>query len=525
MKRTVMTMVLVGVALLAGCRRERVQTVTVDPAEARQMLLDTSFAEISSLQEAEGDAAAVARMREMLSQPAYSEIRGPIIQRLLETLTAAGDADGALATYLELAAVDAAMAETGFGMAIQAAMQDEDPQVRADRVERLIAAGSLPLPLRVAAWQFRMEVYAQTGSIGEIAGRVAGIMDSDVASAARTVFATAISQGMRIPDYAGVQSLLAAIETRSLWNADLDLFVKLARGELLLAKDKPEAAWNHYLALADVIGDSEFSRRLSAVLKAAKRLALPELSARVVETVYQRGDSFPMTRDVAAAWTVREAADGGNVGALLAATRTALESGATVARFYHGFSRGFYAMIQQSTPAERTAVDDLLRRLSGVPDLTEAMQGMIASVRLDVAFFAEDFKVALTIVEAGVPGFDEAWHEEIRDKVSAHIAQQEGRHEDAIALYRKHMDRVIAWEQPVINPENNQKMIKEVVLGFNEKRIGDLWSAVPGREADAAAAYERAREWYGRGLELLEQDSPEYAAASAELAAVPAAAE
>ncbi len=527
MKRTVMMMVLVGAVagLLAGCRRDREETVTEDPEEARQLLLEASQAEISGLQETEGAEAAIARMRELLSLPAYREIRGPICQRLLETLMAVGDADGVLATYLELADADASMAETGFRLAIQAAMQDEDPQVRADLVERLIAAGSLPLPLRVAAWQYRMEMYAQTGSIAGVADRVAEIMDSDVASAARTVFATAVSQGMRIGDYTGVQALLAAIETRSLWNADLDLFVKLARGELLLVQDKPEAAWNHYVALADVIGDAEFSRRAPAVLKVAKRLDLQELVSRVVDTAYQRGDTFPLTRDAAAAWTVREAAESGKVDVLLAATQTALERGAAVPRFYHGFSRGFYAMIQKATPAERTALGELLRRLSGVPDLTEAMQGMIASARLDVAFFAQDFKAALAIVEAGVPGFDEEWHAELRDKVSAHIAQQEGRHEDAIALYRKHMERVSAWEQPVINPENNQKMIKEVVLGFNEKRIGDIWSAVPGREADAAAAYARAREWYGKGLELLDKDSPEYAEASAERAAVPAAAE
>ena len=524
MKRTVMAMVLVGAVavLLAGCRRDREETVTEVPEEAMQLLLEASMAEVSSIQETQGGAAAAVRLREMLSQPGYNNIRGPIVQRLLETLLAAGDAEGVLAAYLELAAADAPIAEAGFQTVIQASMQGDDPQVRAARVDRLIATASLPLPLRTAAWQSRMELYAQAGSVAGVADRVGEIMAGDMASAARTVFATAVSQGMQIADYAGVQALLAAVEARSLWNADLDLFVKLARGELMLAQDKPEAAWALYLALADVIGDSELSRRLPAVLKAAKRLELPELSARTIETAYQRGDVFPLTRDAAAVWAVREAADGGKVDALLAATQTALERGAKVSRFYHGFSRGFYAMIQKATAEERTAITDLLQRISQAPAVEEAILGMIASARLDVAFFAQDFKAALAIVEAGVPGFDEKWHEELRDKVSAHIAQQEGRHEDAVALYRKHMARVSAWEQPVINPENNQQMIKEVVLGFNEKRIGDIWSAVPGREGDAAAAYARAREWYGKALEILEKDSPEHAEAVAELARVPA---
>lgn len=525
MKRTVMMMVLVGAVagLLAGCRREREETVAEVPEEALQLLLEASMAEISDMQASQGDAAAVARLREMQSQPAYRGIRGQIVQRLLETLLTAGDADGVLATYLELGVTDASMAEAGFRMAIQAAMQDEDPQVRAERLERLIADESLPPPLRTAVWQFRMEVYAQAGSIAGVASRVAGIMDSDVAPNAQAVFATAFSQGMRIADYAGVESLLAAVEAHAPGNADLALSVQLARGELLLAQDNPEAAWDYYLALADVIGDAELSRRLPAMLKVAKRLERHELATQVVETAYQRGDSFPLTRDAAATWAVSEAAGSGKVDELLAATQAALEHGVQVSRFYHGFSRGVYAVIQQATPAERSAMGALLHRIHEASGLNEAMQGMIASTRLDVAFFSEDFKAALAIVEAGVPGFDEEWHAELHDKVSAHIAQQQGRHEDAVALYRKHMARVSAWTAPVINPENNQKMIKEVVLGFNEKRIGDIWSAVPGRQADAVAAYNRAREWYGKALEILEADSPEHAEALAELAAVPTA--
>lgn len=525
MKRSVVTMVLAGAVavLLAGCRRHHGEIVAEAPGEAVQLLLEASLAEISDLQATQGDAAAAARMRKMLSEPGYNDIRGPLAQRLLDTLLASGDAEGVLEAYLLFCAADAPMAEAGFPTAIQAAMQGEDQQVNGKRVDLLIATASLPLSLRSAAWQLRIEVYVQAGSVAGVAARVGEIMEGDVEPVATAVFATAVSQGMQIADYAGVETLLAAVEARAGGNAELAVFVHLARGELLIAQEQPEAAWNHYVALSDVIGDSELSRRLPAVLKAAERLGLPELSARVVENAYQRGEAFPLTRDAAAASAVREAADSGRIDVLLAATQTALERGAKVSRFYHGFSRGFYVMIQKATAAEQGEAGALLLRLSQAPGVEEAILGMIASARLDVAFFAQDFKAALAIVEAGVPGYDEKWHEELRDKVSAHIAQQEGRHEDAVALYRKHMERVSAWEQPVINPENGQQMVKEVVLGFNEKRIGDIWSAVPGREGDAAAAYARAREWYGKALEILEKDSPEHAEAVAELAAVPAA--
>jgi len=109
------------------------------------------------------------------------------------------------------------------------------------------------------------------------------------------------------------------------------------------------------------------------------------------------------------------------------------------------------------------------------------------------------------------------------DKVGAHLALQENRPEDAVALFRKHMERVLAWTAPVMNPENGAKMIKEAVMGFNEKRIGDIYAGMEGRGEDAQAAYGRARNWYQKALELLEPDSLEHKQATAELAAVPAA--
>jgi len=524
MRRMVRMMVPVCVVavLLTGCGRERGEEVE-DAGEAVQLLLDSCHAEISSLQETHGDAVAVARMREMLAQPAYGEIRAAIFQLLLDNLLATGDLAGAQAEYLAFSEEDEDLAMAGFRPVMQASMEGEDPQERVGWLERVLSAGYLPVPLRTAAWQLRMEAYAQSGSVDEAVGRVAEIMDSDVAAAARDVFSSAFSQGMRIGDYAGVESLLAAVAARAEADADLVKFVHLARGELMLAQDMPEEAWDHYLEQAADIGDLELSRRLVAVLKDTQRLERHELAARVVETAYQRGDALPLTRDAAASWAIRAAVDSGKVHELVDATQAALARGANVARFYHAFSRGCYPAMHKATEAEHAAIMDLLRRMSRTPGLNESMLGMMATARLDGAFFAGDFKQALAILNEGVPGFDEKWHEELRDKVGAHIALQEERYDDAVALFQRHIARVLAWENPVVNPESGLQVIKEVVIGFNEKRIGDIWSGVPGREADAAAAYVRARQWYQDALGILKADSPEYAQAAAELAAVPAA--
>jgi hypothetical protein len=83
------------------------------------------------------------------------------------------------------------------------------------------------------------------------------------------------------------------------------------------------------------------------------------------------------------------------------------------------------------------------------------------------------------------------------------------------------MARVDAWTEPVINPANGAGMTREAVLGFNEKRIGDIYSKMEGHAEDAAAAYLRSREWYNKAIAAAKPGSIERKIAEKELAQVP----
>ncbi len=83
------------------------------------------------------------------------------------------------------------------------------------------------------------------------------------------------------------------------------------------------------------------------------------------------------------------------------------------------------------------------------------------------------------------------------------------------------MERVNAWTDPVINPTNGARMTREAVLGFNEKRIGDIYNGMEGHADDAQAAYLRARDWYTKAIASFEEGSIEYKLAVEELSMVP----
>ncbi len=296
-----------------------------------------------------------------------------------------------------------------------------------------------------------------------------------------------------------------------------------AIGRDLVQRGLAEAAYEHYLAQADLLGDRAVGQGILSVLSVAKTNDV--LVTRVVEEAYKQGERLPITRNRIASWTLTQAVDAEDGEGFIKVTRTAIERGTPADSLYASFSKGFYAFIEKTGDDLRTEMLGLLDTLRKTPDLAESMQGAYAAAALDGAFIMNDFKTVKAIVDAGVPGYDEAWHTELKGKAMAHLALQEGRHEEAVALFQQHIERIAAWKEPVVNPMTGRPVPTEAVLGFNEKRIGDIWGGVPGREAEAAAAYARARQHYQQALATLDPTSPEYADAARELEAVPAVAE
>jgi tetratricopeptide (TPR) repeat protein len=507
-----------AVSLVTGCGKSREKTET--PVVPEVSMLDTFYTEIGALEASGGVEAAISRMLAMLNLPEYAEIRPSVFDYLLHVFIKEGQLPSAQDLYLELGGSDPVLAEAGFRQIMFSSLSGS-AEDGAAWLEKIIA-GSFPLSLRTAAWQSRMELYAKSGSIAPAAARVGELMSGDLAASVHEIVGVAFSQGMQVPDLDGVDALLEAVRPYAGGNVKLNEVVLRVTGEMLTRRGLLEKAMDHYLDNAAALGDAELVRGLRPLLVAAREKGLGDLVRRGVEAAYSKGDEFPVTRDSVAAWTVSVAVDSGVARELLDATRTAFDRGASVSKFYPVFLNGFYPAIQGDSAETRADIMALIARMRKTPGLSERLLGMMGTALLDCAFFSKDFKAALAIVEEGIAGFDEKWHVELKDKIMAHIALQEERFDDAVALFQKHIERVSAWTEPASNPEDGRPVIKEVVLGFNEKRIGDIWSGVKGHEADSKAAYGRARRHYQDALGILSADTPEYARAVAELAEVPA---
>lgn len=120
---------------------------------------------------------------------------------------------------------------------------------------------------------------------------------------------------------------------------------------------------------------------------------------------------------------------------------------------------------------------------------------------LDIGFFIEKYKESLALLESGVfKGDPQLMNPMMISKVKAHVALQEGRVDDAVRCFREFMEAVGKQvEGREIDPLDSSWVTREMILGLNARRIGDIL-AKAGRTDEATKAYAEARQLYEKAL-------------------------
>ena len=125
---------------------------------------------------------------------------------------------------------------------------------------------------------------------------------------------------------------------------------------------------------------------------------------------------------------------------------------------------------------------------------------------LDGAFIIENYDLAVTLLENGIPGKDKVWHDMSIPKVKAHRAMAKNQPREAAGFFRAFMNAWIATEQEEeFDPVNGIAYSREWILGRNAKRIADLFDSIPDKaEADKARA--EAQAYFKTALEKAAND-------------------
>lgn len=104
--------------------------------------------------------------------------------------------------------------------------------------------------------------------------------------------------------------------------------------------------------------------------------------------------------------------------------------------------------------------------------------GQIVTMRfLDACFLCREFDRAVSIVSAGIPGKDAAWHRGILPKVKAHANLAHGQYKEAIANFRAFMAASLMdpATKDEVDPMTGVGYCREWILARNENRIANIY--------------------------------------------------
>ncbi len=125
---------------------------------------------------------------------------------------------------------------------------------------------------------------------------------------------------------------------------------------------------------------------------------------------------------------------------------------------------------------------------------------------LDGAFITENYDLAVSMLEKGIPGKDKAWHDMSLPKVKAHRAMAKNQPREAVSFFRAFMN---AWldsdQEEEFDPTSGIAYSREWILGRNAKRIAGILDTIPDK-AEADKARTEAKGYFKTALEKAAND-------------------
>jgi hypothetical protein len=291
--------------------------------------------------------------------------------------------------------------------------------------------------------------------------------------------------------------------------------------ELQFGQDQWAQAETNFMQAAGVLTDEDMARAMAMAGAAGRDRQQLDFVDRACRFILDRRDDRPKARREAASQWVETGRQRGSGAEAVRRMEVLLEDGMDRNFLLSLYARRFYALVDDENPAvagDLVALGDKL-----AVRLTQKADGeQITNLLFEASFMAGDYRRALAIMRDGMSDRDDAWRAMAENKLRAHLALQEGRTEEAVERFRKFMQFVSAsWRESERDPFTGMPYTREMTMGLNAKRIGDILAGAK-KEAEAASAFKEARGYFSTALSTAETNSPQFDWVKKQLAALPA---
>lgn len=499
MKAIFLYAVLILSVVVVGCRQKDVPVVE-DEVQAAALRLDQIRSHVRAVTSDTDAYTGLVTGLTMMLDLEEPDVQQQALQWLLEHALATEDPLVVHSFIMELLETDPSLAEVAV-LQVEAQMMEQHPSAWLGFLQDY----TMPTRFRAHGFSLWFRYYAADASVNDLIGALLLLQDPTLEGVTEGLFRNTLHMVLSQRDAEEIWALLRVLKPRLPQESPLYEIVLDIEGQAYLRDGEMDTALVHYHKHAAVLGDTRMMRAMTSLLRHAESDVDAAFTTQLREWAYAQED-LPMTRNRFARWDLNRLREE-DVGTMIHGVHAVLERGVPLSVVSTSFLSGLmYAALPRADAAELADLRDLLLRLLDAhTELSDQIRGALESALLDVFFYLEDYARALARIEAGIPGYDDDWHDELRNKVKAHLAEQEGRIADAVQFYQNHIERVKTWRDPFVSPEDGRTILPDEVVALNERRIGDLWASA-GETEKASAAYERAVRHYTLARDAYEND-------------------
>lgn len=375
-------------------------------------------------------------------------------------------------------------------------LRQGDKQARLDWIASL-QARALPPDLKPMVFAWLLEASREVGPVSRVADLVPACLKDFDPATSRGMVLGVINAYDSAGNSAAVAAVLDAVEKAAGKQQDWRRMLTVQRLNLLFASGKWSDAEARFKKVGADLPDAELLGCFQYAQARAVKANQLELWDRLCSWVLKEQKAKPAVwRAAANAW-LDNAMALKKVGEIPVRLEALRKMGCDPDALFGMFFDFGGLVVRDGKPDDVRALikfSDGIDKTVSDPSDKDCYRQLIA----DAYFTLEDYDQALIIFEPPSTLMDAKQQAVLINKLKAHQALKKGTKEgkqDAIKRFREFMESVKGWTSPERFPYSDMIFTKEMCLGVNAKRIGDIYASL-NDAAQAKAAYQEADGYY-----------------------------
>jgi len=462
--------------------------------------------------------AAVTALVNAMEDKTYKAFHVQIYNNLLSVMISVGRVDEAKSQYLANIGKDEELVRAGFAV-IGDYVRNCGEDALQSWITALMGKPGLPKDLLEQVFSLQAGIYQAKGQADQIIGLASACKQKlDTATAVRLLQGAVTSQ-VDARKYENAHILLDAMEKDFGSDPAAKAFASSQQTRVLFLEGRWDEGKKKFLDIASGLADDQLSGCLNQTISYCNQNEKYDLVKELCEFILDNQKDKPRTRIMAANQLISQAKARKNIAAIPVCMESLRAKGLPAEVLFDITWDCFYTVVQDGTKEQLAAMVAFADKLA--PEIKDTKQrAILRTFIMDGSFVLEDHDRVIKILEEGIEGKDSNWHAMVLDKARAHQALKAGKSKEAVEYFRKFMVAMDKNFKSDRDPCTGIMYSKEMCLGFNAKRIGDIL-AKAGDARPSEEAYEEARNYYKKALTDLKADSDEAKVVNKELAGIP----